>query len=65
MSITQLKLVSNEDSYKRPHNTNPPFIKKEIEKNVDPEFAFKYKLYKIERLLKRRDTEKNIIYLIK
>ena len=63
--IVQLKSVSNNDSYERFHNTNPLFIKKKVEKNVDFKFVFKYKFYKIERLLKRRDIEKNIIYLIK
>ena len=41
------------------------FVKEKIEKNVDFEFVFKYKFYEIERLFKRRDIEKNIIYLIK
>ena len=42
---------------------NSFFIKEK--KNVDFDFAFKYKFYKIERFLKRRDIEKNIKYLIK
>ena len=63
--IIQLKSISNNDLYERFHNTNPLFIKKKVEKNVDFKFVFKYKSYKIERLLKRRNIEKNIIYLIK
>ena len=65
MSIVQLKFVSKNDSYERFYNTNSSLVKKEIEKNVDLKFVFKYKFYKIERFLKRRDIEKNIIYLIK
>ena len=29
------------------------------------DFVFKYKFYKIEKLLKKRDIKKNIMYLIK
>ena len=65
MSIAQLKSALNDDSYERSHNTNPFFIKEKIEKNIDFEFVFKYKFYKIERFLKRHNIEKNIIYLIK
>ena len=57
--------MSKNDLYKRSHNTNPSLIKEKIEKNVDFDFAFKHKFYEIERLLKRRDIEKNIKYLIK
>ena len=32
---------------------------------IDLNFIFKYKFYKIKRLLKRRDIKKNIKYLIK
>ena len=55
----------NDDSYKCFYNMNSLFIKEKIEKNVDFEFIFKYKFYEIERFLKRRDIERNIIYLIK
>ena len=44
---------------------NLSLIKKEIEKNVDFDFVFKYKPYEIKRFLKRRDIERNIKYLIK
>ena len=64
MSIIQLKSVSKNDSYNRIRNTNLFMIKKKDE-NVDFDFVFKYKPYEIEKLLKRRDIERNIMYLIK
>ena len=64
VSIIQLKFVSKNDSYKRIYNINL-FIVKEKNENVDFDFVFKYKFYEIERLLKRRNIEKNVIYLIK
>ena len=63
MLIIQLEPASNDDSYERPHNTNPPLIKEE--KIVDFDFVSKHKPYEIERLLKRRDIERNTKYLIK
>ena len=64
VSIIQLKFVSKNDSYNRVRNTNLFMIKKKDE-NVDFDFVFKYKSYKIEKLLKRCDIERNIMYLIK
>ena len=64
VSIIQLEFVMKDDSYNRVRNTNLFTIEEEDE-NVDFDFVFKYKFYKIEKLLKRRDIEKNIIYLIK
>ena len=64
ISIIQLKSISKNDFYNRIRNTNLSFVKEKNE-NVDFNFAFKYKFYEIEKLLKRRDIEKNIIYLIK
>ena len=52
------------DSYNRIRNINL-FTIKEKNENVDLDFIFKYKLYEIEKLLKKRDIEKNIMYLIK
>ena len=51
VSIAQLKFISNDNSYERFYNTNSFFVKEKVEKNVDLEFVFKYKLYEIERLL--------------
>ena len=64
VSITQLKSVSENDFYNRVRNINLSFVK-EKDKDVDLDFVFKYKPYEIEKLLKRRDIEKNITYLIK
>ena len=64
ISIIQLKSVSENDSFNRVRNTNLFFVK-EKDENVDLDFIFKYKSYEIEKLLKKRDTEKNIMYLIK
>ena len=64
MSIIQLKSIIKNDFYNRVRNTNL-FTIKEKNENVDPDFAFKYKSYKIKKLLKKRDIEKNIMYLIK
>ena len=46
--IIQLKFILNDNLYKRFYNINLFLIKKEIEKNVDFDFVFKYKFYKIE-----------------
>ena len=62
--IIQLKSTSNNNLYEHFYNTNFSFIKKS-RKNVVFDFIFKYKFYEIERLLKRRNIEKNIKYLIK
>ena len=51
VSIAQLKFISNDNSYERFYNTNSFPVKEKVEKNVDLEFVFKYKLYEIERLL--------------
>ena len=64
MLIIQLKFILKDDLYKRIRNTNL-FAIEEKNENVDFDFIFKYKFYKIEKLLKRRDIERNIIYLIK
>ena len=64
MLIIQLKLVSKDDLYKRVRNINFFFVKKKDE-NVDFDFIFKFKFYEIEKLLKKRDIKKNIMYLIK
>ena len=64
VSMIQLKLVSKDDFYKRVRNINLSAIK-EKDENVDSDFTFKYKFYEIEKLLKKRDIEKNIIYLVK
>ena len=61
MLITQLKFVSKNDSYKRIYNINL-FAIKEKDENVDFDFIFKYKSYEIEKLLKKRDIERNIIF---
>ena len=62
--MIQLESVSEDDFYNRIRNTNLFFVK-EKDKNVDFDFVFKYKFYEIEKLLKRRNNEKNIMYLIK
>ena len=62
--MTQLKPASKNDSYNRIRNTNFFFVEKKDE-NVDLDFIFKYKSYEIEKLLKKRDIERNITYLIK
>ena len=49
MSMIQLKFVSKNDSFKRIYNINL-FAIKEKDKNVDFDFIFKYKFYKIEKL---------------
>ena len=64
ISITQLESISKNDSFNRIRNTNFSSVE-EKDKNVDFDFIFKYKFYEIEKLLKKRDNEKNIIYLIK
>ena len=64
MSMIQLKPASEDDFYNRIYNINLFFVK-EKDENVDLDFIFKYKFYEIEKLLKRRDIEKNIMYLIK
>ena len=64
MLMIQLKFISKNDFYKRVRNTNLFFVKEKNE-NVDLDFVSKYKFYEIERFLKRRDIERNIIYLIK
>ena len=64
ISMIQLKLVSKNDFYNRVRNTDFSFIK-EKDENIDLDFVFKYKFYEIEKLLKRRDIKKNIMYLIK
>ena len=64
MSMIQLKLISKNDSFKRIRNINL-FTIKEKDENVDLDFVIKYKFYKIEKLLKKRDIKKNIMYLIK
>ena len=64
--IAQLKLAldRSKDSYFRAFIQ---LISSIIEEDhaIDFDFAFKYKLYKIERLLERRDIEENIKYLVK
>ena len=64
ISMIQLKFISKDDSYKRVRNINLSAIK-EKDENVDLDFVFKYKFYKIEKLLKKRNIKKNIMYLIK
>ena len=64
MLIIQLETASENDFYNRIRNINL-FSVKEKDENVDFDFVFKYKFYEIEKLFKRRDIEKNIIYLIK
>ena len=64
VSIIQLKSASKNDFYNRIRNINL-FTIKEKDENVDSDFVFKYKFYEIEKLLKRRNIEKNIMYLIK
>ena len=64
VSITQLESASKNDFYNRIRNINL-FTIKEKDENVDLDFIFKYKSYEIEKLLKKRDIEKNIMYLIK
>ena len=65
ISITQLKLALNrfKNPYSRIFIQSIPSIKKT--QKIDSNFTFKYKFYKIERLLKRRDIKKSIKYLIK
>ena len=53
-----MKSTSKNDSYQRIKNINLFFVKEKNE-NVNFDFVFKYKFYKIEKLLR------NIIYLIK
>ena len=65
MSIIQLKFASKNGFYKKVRNINLFFVKEKVDKNVNFDFVFKYKSYEIEKLLKRRDIEKNIMYLIK
>ena len=62
--ITQLKSASKNDFYNRIRNINLFFVE-EKDEDVDFDFVFKYKLYEIEKLLKKRDIKKNIMYLIK
>ena len=65
VSITQLKLASKDNSYKRIRNINLSFVEKKVDENVDFNFVFKYKFYEIEKFLKRRNIKRNIMYLIK
>ena len=62
--MTQLESVSKDDFYNRVRDINL-FSVEEKDENVDFDFVFKYKFYEIEKLLKRRDIERNIMYLIK
>ena len=64
MSMIQLKSISKNDFYNRVRNINLFFVE-EKDENVDFDFIFKYKFYEIKKFLKKRDIEKNIIYLIK
>ena len=62
ISIAQLEPAERDDPYHRTSTQPPPPV--EEEDQVDQEFASKYPLYEIDRLLDRRGVERNIKYLI-
>ena len=63
ISIIQLEPAFKRDPYTR--IPKQPILLVEEENNVvDPDFATKYPLYKIEKLTKRRGSGKNIKYLV-
>ena len=66
ISIIQLELNLNkfENSYYR-ITLSPSFVAKDNFEALNSKFAIKYRSYKIERLLKKRNIKKNIKYLVK
>ena len=64
--IAQLEPASDrsDDPYSRTFTQPIPLIE-ETQEEIDPDFASKHKFYEIERLLKRRDIERNTKYLVK
>ena len=63
ISVVQLKPAFEKDPYTRILKQPIPPVEEDND-TVDPEFAAKYLLYKIKRLINRRGLGKNIKYLV-
>lgn len=65
ISITQLKFISDrfEDFYHRIILSSLSIAKNDFE-TLNSKFVFKYRSYKIDKLIDRKETKRNIKYLI-